>query len=194
AFINGEGNLGNGTVVVMNADGSRQRALTNGIDPVWSPDGRKIAFAAHSRDGYRDIYVINADGSGLRHLTHTPGKKEDLFPSWSPDGRTIAFARYRVSGFDDTQGDIYLINADGSGLRRLTRTRDSEDDPAWSPDGHWIAYTHTHTWWLNNGSTRIGETISQIYVMSANGVGQRSLTPDGDLEWSPSWRPRPRSA
>jgi TolB protein len=71
----------------MNADGSDQVRLTNSpsydLDPVWSPDGEKIAFITN-RLGFFDIFVMNADGSDMRQLTHTPSI--DMAPVWSPDG------------------------------------------------------------------------------------------------------------
>ncbi len=76
--------------------------------PAWSPDGRRIAFSS-LRDGNTEIYLMNADGSGVTRLTY----KDDFdsFPAWSPDGRRIAFHSYR-----DGNWDIYVMNADG--LRR----------------------------------------------------------------------------
>ena len=83
---------------VVNADGSGQRWLTLTAwisGPVWSPDGRTIAFES-LRDGNGEIYVVNADGSGQRRLTRNPA--HDFAPAWSPDGRRIAFVRDRGRG------------------------------------------------------------------------------------------------
>jgi TolB protein len=68
----------------------------NEFDPAWSPDGTRIVFAsdAASHAGFRSLYVIAADGSGLRQLT--TGAADDSMPSWSPDGRTIIFIRRPV--------------------------------------------------------------------------------------------------
>ncbi len=67
---------------MINADGSERRQLTDrGAEPVWSSDGRTIAFHS-SRDGNPEIYVMNADGSGQRRLTHTPSL--DISLAWSP--------------------------------------------------------------------------------------------------------------
>ena len=79
----------------MNADGSSQTRLTKNPvrrwQPVWSPDGRQIAFVSQ-RDGNYEIYVMNADGSNQTSLTQNPVSDEQ--PVWSPDGRQIAFVSY----------------------------------------------------------------------------------------------------
>ena len=81
-------------------------------------------------------------------------------PAWSPDGRKIAFDGTTRDG----KSEIYVINADGSGKRRLTRTAGQEFGPAWSPDGRKIAFSRGP-----NGH-------QQVYVMNADGSGQRRLT------------------
>ena len=116
----------------MNADGSGQRLLArNGAHPLWSPDGRTIAFVRRqaNRGLDLDIYVVNAEGGPARNLTRTPAYEND--PAWSPDGRRIAFTR---------RYDIWLMNADGSGKRRLTSGTARDRAPSWSPDGRTIAF------------------------------------------------------
>jgi Tol biopolymer transport system component len=93
---------------------------------------------------------------------------------------TIAFLKLTEFA-DDANGDIYIVNTDGTGLKRLTNDPDLEDHPVWSPDGRQIAYVH----WPSN-RTAAGNTI---WVMNADGTGKKQLT-RGDVhgnapEWSP---------
>jgi Tol biopolymer transport system component len=68
----------------MNADGSNPiRLTTNGILPVWSPDGTKILFRSN-RDGNNEIYIMNADGTGQTRVTNNPA--DDTAPRWQPAG------------------------------------------------------------------------------------------------------------
>jgi hypothetical protein len=85
----------------------------------------RIAFASN-RDGNREIYVMNADGSGVTRLTNNPA--DDVVPSWSPDGRRIAFESDR-----DGNLEIYVMNADGSGQTNLTNNPADDVVPSWSP-------------------------------------------------------------
>ena len=119
-----------------------------------APTGR-IAFSSGNQN--RDIYAVNADGSGLARLTRSPAA--DFDPSWSPDGRRIAYRHE-----DQVSGQIYVMNADGSGKRNLTRRRGLDYSPAWSPDGRLIAF----------GSVRAGRAT--IWVMRPDGSGRRQLS------------------
>lgn len=174
----------------MNADGSEPRNLTKygrgDVLPAWSPDGKKIAFMSF-RDRNAEIYVMRADGSGQKRLTHNAGAGNtglDYKPAWSPDGKKIAFTSWR-----NFNSEIYVMNADGSRERNLTRHRGNvnnggfDDRPAWSPDGKKIAFSSSRN--RNNNYN------DEIYVMNANGTGQTRITRDvrGDLE--PDWQTLP---
>jgi Tol biopolymer transport system component len=98
--------------------------------PSWSPDGGKIVFVSN-RDVYehygdREVYVMNADGSGQTNLTSRPGI--DQGPAWSPDGSRIVFTSSRDGNFE-----IYVMNADGSGGTRRTTNAAEDQAPDWQP-------------------------------------------------------------
>jgi Tol biopolymer transport system component len=124
-------------IYVVDTDGGGPRRVTarplespGDFGPVWSPDGKRIAFVRASEQDVTDVYVVNPDGSGLRRLTRTGDASE---PAWSADGRTIAFSR-RITSGQFEQGDLYVIDAEGGGLRRLTTSpRLVESGPVWAP-------------------------------------------------------------
>jgi Tol biopolymer transport system component len=140
----------------MNADGTNETQLTatssrySDEQPSISPDGTKIAFASNRHwdtTGFDqlDIYVMNADGTGEpRRLTFDaaptyPLETRSQNPAWSPDGTRIAYESTR--GFEG-KGEIFVINADGSGEAINVSNDPSWDtDPAWSPDGTQITFT-----------------------------------------------------
>ena len=114
-----------------------------------------------------DICVVNADGTGLRHLTQDPGLEE--CPSWSPDGSKIVYGAH---------GSVRVMNADGSGQAVLT----PGGDPSWSPDGSQIAFTSYF-------QAVQGEAL---YVINADGTGLKRLTDESEKSFSPraaTWAP-----
>lgn len=184
---------------VMNADGTGKRRLTRNrrgtdySDPQWSPDGSTIAFAILKSGGEfprgfdSSIALIDAvDGGNLRRLTAARGRDE-LNPNWSPDGTQIAFEVNRR--FDVRQSDIWLMNADGSAKRRLTRTRSHETYPAFSPDGTRIAFAGDR----DNRSLsreRLGRGF-EIYTMAADGSDVVRVTNNRQADLFPDWQPLP---
>ena len=164
-------------IFVMNADGTGIQQLTNNdstdSDPMWSPDGTKIAFARG-----KGIFVMNADGTGTQQLTDPRRPKShdrDSDPVWSPDGTKMAFEGFRDSTFGpwgpygDTQ--IFVMNADGTGIQQLTDNEYSNDDPVWSPDGTKIAF---------NG---LPDGHLEMFVMNADGSNVIALGPGTLFSW-----------
>jgi Tol biopolymer transport system component len=119
------------------------------LSAAWSPNGRTIAFSrlAAADDGLRQatLYLADADGSNVRQLG--PVALHGVAAAWSPDGMRLAFV-----SFDDRNdppcpadscppsGELYVVGADGSGLRRLTYSTADDEHPSWSPDGRRIAF------------------------------------------------------
>jgi len=165
---------GAGQVWVMSADGSGQRALTQGVAPVWSPDGRRIAYMLRGPNYGYHLFLINANGSGRRRLTRPEFDYEiDHYQVWAPDGRKIAFERYD----SDPNYAVYVVAADSSAVRRLTpRQGYGFARPDWSPGGRLIAFTH-----VERGA---------VYVIRPNGTGWRVLAaiPEAKV-WGVKWSP-----
>ena len=174
---------------IMKADGTGSRkVIKGGQSPTWSPNGRRIAFEEWDSSGSdASIYTARVDGSGVRKVTDEACSVigcEDDSPAWSPDGRRITFLRYtRFRG--ELQDDVYVVAPTGRGLRRLTRTKESEGRLAWSLDGTKIAYVGGSSFGLNFDN--LG-----LYVMNADGSGKRRLTRGFHVN-SPTWSPDGRS-
>jgi Tol biopolymer transport system component len=171
-------------IAVAQGDGSRVVTLTqpvgNNRNPAWSPDGKTIAFESSrrlytkyfSREVF-DLFLMDADGSNQRLLVSTLGEQNGVsWPAWSPDGRHLVFAEPPVG---EMQSDLWIVNADGSGRRNLTRTTNTTEMLAdWSPDGRRIAFT-------NPGHG--------LWTIRPDGSDRRLLLNDAsDAAWSPDGR------
>ena len=169
-------------IYTISPDGTGLVRLTNGAaddrDPAWSPDGTKIVFASdrstfsRSQRGHMHLWVMNADGTGLKQLTS--GSEDESQPAWSPDGTRIAY--HYTSG-------IAAIFTDGTKDATISMTNSEPapggvktwyvGDPSWSPDGQSLAFTSSYN------------DLYRVYTWSP-GYALR-VTPDGDQDRFPAW-------
>ncbi|HUC74115.1 MAG TPA: hypothetical protein VMS04_02445 [Vicinamibacterales bacterium] len=165
-------------IYIADYDGDRQQRVTVGrtlnVFPRWSPNGRSIAYTSYRR-GAPNIFVSNIYEATMEEVTK--GAAENWLPAWSPDGSRFCFASPREGkGYTN----LYLVNRDGTGLRKLTDHPSINTSPTWSPSGTEIAFV----------SDRTGSP--QIYVVSADGTGpaQRITTSENYAD-KPTWSSLP---
>ena len=135
---------------------------------VFSSNGQNIAFVSE-RNGNPELFTIRADGSDLRRLTKVFALNDH--PAFSPDGRHIAFVSTRQPAALPGQAwnAVYVIHADGSGVKRLSPANAADFSPAWSPKGDLIAFA--------SGSGKSGNT--DLFVMRPDGSGRRLVVNNG---------------
>jgi Tol biopolymer transport system component len=183
----------NSEIYVMNKDGAEVRRVTNNSVPDWNPIWRppvsedsakarstetsippaveigggrnQIVYWAQA-DSPVNIYLIGLQGESEVPITLGEGQSA----AWSPDGSQVAFVDYT----SNDQTEIFIMNADGSDRRQVTKSQNSSRDPAWSPDGEFIAYSRGH----------LGIFMSDIHGENEHLV----VSGDGDY-YAPSWSP-----
>jgi TolB protein len=139
------------------------------ISPVWSPDGRRLAYV--SFEAKKPVIYVHSIADGRRQVAAN-FKGSNSAPAWSPDGARLAVSLSREGG-----SQIFLMNPDGSGLRRLTSSSAIDTEPRFSPDGQSIYFT----------SDRGGSP--QVYRMPANGGEPQRVTFEGSYNVSPRISP-----
>ena len=166
-------------------DGSDRRRLTRfGVytaEGVVSPDGRRIVFTS-LKGGDLDVYVMNVDGSGLRQLTHQVGY--DGGPWWSPDGKQIVYRAYHPTAPDELKAysdllaqrlvrpnkmDLWLMDADGTNQRQITKLGAASFGPSWTADGKRIIFSSNH-----HTNPRLGNF--DLFLVNPDGTGLEQVT------------------
>lgn len=159
-------------VYIMNRDGSGLREVFRGGQrPSWSPDSQKVAFICFNNGP--QICVINADGSGLKQVTHM--ENVNIRASWSPDGNRFVIS---VGKKDEGNRKICVVDLDGNNMTTLYEDGDAVT-PHYSPDGNWIVFT--------NYKVDGEQTTGEIFIMRRDGTDIRRLTVNERTDWLPFW-------
>ena len=162
---------GSDSYIYMTSVGETKTALLTSIEGHqvgdWSGDGNSVAFWVVGGSG-QGIYVRNPDGVNEFQVTEAP----DYSPLWSPDSRKLAFLSTR-----DGNPEIYVMDADGGNLKRLTESESPEYDLSWSPNGQSLLFV----------SERDGNP--EIYTVTKSGARPTRLTFNTIVDNQPVWSP-----
>jgi Tol biopolymer transport system component len=194
------GDLHRRPLYTMNPDGTSIRQLTYpdwgfaDLASSWSPDGTKVAFERDDNtQNNADVYVINADGTGLTRLTDCTAEPASAAcggyfePVWTPDGKSIVFTRCCVHQVDGDHQTIDIFRADGTGMRTLAydpSPNGGDDGVAVSADGQWVAFSRQVT---NHAYSK--SAGSAMFLVHPDGTGLHQVTSYGlwvdEKDWSP---------
>lgn len=159
------------TVDVATGKVIRQLTSFHSREPIWSPDGRRVAFA-RGYQNHLEIWVVERDGSGKTRLTRN--RKLDEWPSWAPNSKRLVVERHdsEESSYDT---ELFIVKADGSGGRKLIDNDVDDVCPSWQPGGRRIAFYRRESY--------------DLYTIRANGKGERQVTSGPDWDAGPTWSP-----
>jgi Tol biopolymer transport system component len=175
---------GNPDIYVINVDGTSERRLTNtpGIDnaPDWSPDGTRIVFSSERSGAFAVWTMSAADGSDARQLT--PDSLQAGIPRYSPTGSQIAFVDQRCTTCT-VQSDVWVMNADGSGARRVTSTPENETTEAWSRDGTRTLADFARL--IDHSLAKSDVAIVNMATGAVTNLTNTTNSNDGHADWQP---------
>lgn len=160
-------------IIVLDPGASTWRVLTTGGRsqmPSWSPDGSRLAYVGGSDSGSH-IYTISSSGGSPTRLASTSGVHSA--PQWSPDGLRLTFA---------VNGDVHVVNVDGTGLINVTRSPAYDFDPSWSPDGARLVFA----------SAPVGAGTAEVFSVALADPDRPIRLTDriyGGSTGSPKWSP-----
>jgi TolB protein len=166
-------------IYIVDYDGANPVRVTNtttlNVAPAWSPDNQVIAYtswrpsSAGNFGVFQDIILSYIQVGQRTTPANGSPDRQNYLPAWAPDGSRLAFTSNR-----DGNPEIYVMNKDGSGLRRMTNSPAIDVSPTWSPTGNQLAWV----------SDRTGQP--KIYIMNSDGTGQRLLVGDPRSD-RPTW-------
>jgi len=172
-----------GDVWVVEAIGGVARPVTmhekHDMMPVFSPDGRRIAFSSN-RHGSYDIFVVSVQGGRPTRLTFDSA--DDFASAWSPDGKYILFSSARSTAFPFNY-ELYRVPVDGGRVERISRAEGREG--VYSPSGDEVAYVRGPGAWYRKGYR--GSSNDDIWVCDADGGNNRQLTSFNGQDNAPMW-------
>jgi len=174
-----------GDIWIVETIGGVARPVTmheaHDIAPVFSPDGRQLAFTSN-RHGSYDVFAVPVQGGKPKRLTFDSAS--DLVNSWSPDGKSILFTSNRSVGFPPTL-ELYSVSVEGGRVRRVSVFEGK--DGVYSPNGDQIAYVRGPGTWYRKGYR--GSSNDDIWICNADGSNNRQLTRFEGQDSSPMWSP-----
>jgi Tol biopolymer transport system component len=176
-------------IAVMEPDGSGVELLGPGMEPQWSPDGKRIAFIRSLGDGSTGIFVMDADGTHTRRLTANPSGLDEN-PSWSPGGGSIVLSRSTfVTTTPDpvatrARRDLYTVRSDGAAITKLLGGPTDDFAPEWSPDGTRLGFVR-----IVDPAGQGPQGSPQVWALGVDGTKAAQLTQleQGSFrfDWSP---------
>lgn len=178
-----------GDIWVVSSDGGVARPVTShpahDLAPVFSPDGKHLAFSSNRHGGY-DVFVVPVQGGRPRRLTFDSAT--DMICGWSPDGKTILFSSMRSPAFPHNY-ELYTVPVEGGMAHRISAAEGKEG--VYSPDGQRLAYVRGPGAWYRKGYR--GSSNDDVWVCDANGTNNQRLTAFIGQDMAPMWSSDGRS-